>query len=55
MAIKILGGIVALSLVIAFVTPVLFKIKDVSLLAVIVIGILMMLIDLLQSLKSKDD
>ena len=55
MAIKILGGIVALSLVIAFVTPVLFKIKDISLLVVIVIGILMMLIDLWQSLKSKDD
>ena len=55
MAIKIVGGIVALLLVIAFVTPVLFKIKDPALMVVIIIGILMMLIDLLQSLQSKDD
>ena len=55
MIIKVIGGVVALSLVIAFVTPVLFKIKDPALFAVIVLGILMMLIDLRQSLQSKDD
>jgi len=55
MVIKILGGVVALSLVIAFLLPPLIKLKDVALGAVIVIGIVMMLVDLWQTLKSEED
>ncbi len=55
MAIKILGGVVALTLVIAFLLPPLLKLKDVALGAVIIIGIVMMLVDLWQSLQSKED
>ena len=55
MPIKIFAGIVAVALMIAFLSPVVFKLKDVPLGVIILIGIAMMLIDLLQSLKSKDD
>lgn len=54
MAIKILGGVVALSLVIAYLLPPLVKLKDVALGAVIVIGIVMMLVDLWQSLQKEE-
>lgn len=54
MAIKILGGVVALSLVIAYLLPPLVKLKDVALGAVILIGIAMMLIDLWQSLQKEE-
>lgn len=54
MAIKILGGLVALSLVITYLVPVVLKLKDWALGAVIVIGIVMMLVDLWESLQSKE-
>ena len=54
MAIKILGGVLALSLVIAYLLPVVFKLKDWALGAVIITGIAMMLIDLWQSLKKEE-
>jgi hypothetical protein len=55
MPIKIFAGIVAIVLMIAFLSPVVFKLKDIPLGVVILIGIVMMLIDLGQSLKSKED
>ena len=55
MAIKILGGVVALSLVMAYLLPPLVKLKDFALGTVIVIGIVMMLIDLWQTLRSEKD
>jgi len=55
MLIKYFAAVVALVLVIAFLVPVVLKLKDVALGVVISIGIAMMLVDLLQSLKSKDD
>lgn len=55
MPIKIFAAIVAIVLLLAFVTPVVIKLKDISLGVVIAIGVAMMLVDLLQSLKSKDD
>jgi hypothetical protein len=55
MPIKIFAGIVAIVLMIAFLSPVVFKLKDISLGVVILIGITMMLIDLWQSLQSEDD
>lgn len=55
MAVKILGGLVAIGLVLSFLLPPLLKLKDVALGAVIVVGIVMMLVDLWQSLQSKED
>ena len=55
MPIKIFAAIVAVALLLSFLTPVVFKLKDVALGVVIVIGIAMMLVDLWQSLQSKDD
>ena len=55
MAIKILAGIIATILVLAFLAPPVLKLQDVALGAVILIGVVMMLVDLWQSLQSKDD
>lgn len=55
MNVKIAAGVVAAALVIGFLLPPVFKLKDVALGIVILAGIAMMLVDLLQSLKSKDD
>ncbi len=55
MPIKIFAGIVAVTLMIAFLVPVVFKLKDISLGVVILIGLGLMLVDLWQSLQSKDD
>jgi len=52
---KILAGVVAMALAVAFLLPPVLKLKDVALGIVISIGVAMMLLDLLQSLKSKDD
>jgi hypothetical protein len=55
MAFKILAGVVAMVLMIAYLAPPIFKLKDVALAIVIVIGVVMMLVDLVQSLQSKED
>ena len=55
MAFKILAGVVAMVLMIAYLAPPIYKLKDVALAIVIAIGIVMMLVDLVQSLQSKDD
>jgi hypothetical protein len=55
MPIKFFAAVVAVILVVGFLSPVVLKLKDVALGIVISIGIVMMLADLLQSLKSKDD
>jgi len=55
MPIKIFAAIVAVALMLAFLTPVVLKLKDIALGVIILIGVAMMLIDLGQSLKSKDD
>ena len=55
MPIKIFAAIVAVALLLALLTPGVFKLKDVALGVIILIGIVMMLVDLAQSLKSKDD
>jgi hypothetical protein len=54
MAFKILAGVVAMVLMIAYLAPPIYKLKDVALAIVISIGIVMMLVDLVQSLQ-KDD
>jgi len=55
MAFKILGGIIAIILMVAFLAPPVLKLQDLALSGVILIGIVMMLVDLWQSLQSKDD
>ena len=54
MGLKIFAGVVAVVLMVAYLLPLLLKLKEVSLGAVIVIAVAMMLVDLLQSLKSKE-
>ena len=55
MPFKILAGVVAVALMFAYLLPPVLKLKDFALGAVICIGIAMMLVDLWQSLQSKDD
>ena len=55
MAIKIFAAIVALLLFVSYVVPMVLKLKDVALGIIILIGIAMMLVDLGQSLRAKDD
>ncbi len=54
MIIKVLGGLVAVSLVLAYLLPFIFKLKEVSLGAVIVIGLIMMLVDLWDSFQKEE-
>jgi hypothetical protein len=54
MPIKILAALVAVVLVLAFLVPIAWKLKEVSLAAVMLIGVVLMLIDLAQSLKKPD-
>ena len=55
MGLKILAGIVGAGLLLAYVGPVVLKLKDIPLLIVAGLGIGMMLIDFWQSLRAKDD
>ena len=55
MAFKILASIVAAALLIIFIGPVVVKLKDVALSAVVLIGVSMMVVDIWHSLRSKDD
>lgn len=55
MLFKILAGLVAVVLMFGYLLPPVFKLQDLALGLVICIGITLMLIDLVQSLKSKDD
>ena len=55
MGIKIAAGLVAVVLMLGYLLPPVFKLKDVELGIVILADLAMMLVDLWQSLKSKDD
>ncbi|MDH3513658.1 MAG: hypothetical protein OEM83_02170 [Gammaproteobacteria bacterium] len=55
MTLKIIAGLVALILLLVYLGPVVFKLWDPALNIVILIGFAMMLIDLWQSLQSKND
>ena len=54
MALKIFAGIVAVVLMLAYLLPLVLKLKEASLVVVIGIALTMMLVDLVQSLKSRD-
>lgn len=55
MVLKVIAGIVAAALLLVFIGPVVVKLKDVALSCVVLIGVVMMLVDIWQSLQSKDD
>ena len=55
MAIKIFSGIVAVILMLVYLTPVMLKLRDSALILVMLVGIALMLVDLWQSLRSKND
>ena len=55
MGLKIFAGIVAVGLMLAYVLPLVIKLKEVSLVVVIGIALTMMLVDLVQSVKSRED
>ena len=55
MVFKIFAALVATVLMIAFLAPVVVKLQDVPLGVVVAIGVVMMLVDLWQSLQAKED
>lgn len=55
MLIKIIAGIVGALLLLVYMAPVVLRLKEVSLWVIVLIGIGMMLVDLWQSLQSKED
>ena len=55
MIFKIVAGIIAAALLIVFVGPVVIKLKDVALSAVVLIGLTMMIVDIWHDMRTKDD
>jgi len=55
MPLKIIAGIVGTALLLAYVSPVVLRLKEISLWCVFLLGMGMMLVDLWQSLRAKDD
>lgn len=55
MIFKYIAGVVALALMLAYLLPPVFKLKEIDLGIVIIIGVAMAAVDLWQSFKSKDD
>lgn len=55
MGFKILSGLVAAAMLIVFIGPVVIKLQDVALSVVVLIGVVMMIVDMLQALKSNED
>ena len=55
MAFKVVAGILAAALLIAYLGPVVLKLRDPALTFVAIIGVILMLVDLWQSLQSKND
>ena len=55
MPVKLFSAVVAVALMLSFIGAIVFKLKEVALGAVALIGIVMMLIDLWQSLQKRDE
>lgn len=55
MALKIIAGIIAITLMLVYLSPVVLKLMDPALTIVVAAGVVMMLVDFWQSLKSKED
>lgn len=54
MAFKIIASIVAAALLLIFISPVVVKLQDVALSAVVLIGVVLMVADIWQSLREAD-
>jgi hypothetical protein len=52
---KIIAGILAAALLLTYMAPVVLRLKDTALWIIAGIGVVMMLVDLWQSLQSKED
>lgn len=55
MPLKIFAGVVGVVLLLAYIAPVVVKLKEIALWCVALLGVAMMLVDLWQSLRSKED
>ena len=55
MILKIAAGILAVALMLVYLGPVVLKLMDPALTVVVVAGLVMMLVDLWQSLQSKEE
>ena len=55
MILKTIAGLIGAGLLLVYMAPVVWRLQDVALWIVAFIGVAMMLVDLWQSLKSKDD
>jgi len=55
MPVKIFSAAVAVALMLAYLAPVVLKMKEIPLGVVLLIGFVMMLVDLWQSLQAKED
>lgn len=55
MAFKILAGVVAMVLMLGYLLAPVFKLKELDLAIAIILGMTLAVIDLVQSMKSKDD
>jgi hypothetical protein len=54
MIFKILAGLIAVALVLIYLAPPVYKLRDIELGVVVAIGVVLMLIDLWQSLRKED-
>ena len=54
-ALKIFAGVIAVALVLIYLAPVVLKLREPALTVVVLCGVVMMLVDLWQSLRAKDD
>jgi hypothetical protein len=54
MILKVLAGLLAVVLVVIYLIPPVYKLMDIELGAVVAIGLVMMLVDLVQSLRKED-
>ena len=52
---KIVSGVIAVVLVLGYVGPVVIRVAEPALVVVILVGVGLMLLDLWQSIQSKDD
>lgn len=55
MILKVLAALLAVVLVVIYLIPPVYKLREIELGVVVAIGLTLMLVDLWQSLKSKDD
>jgi len=54
MILKIVAALIAVALVLIYLAPPVYKLREIELGVVVLIGVLMMLIDLWQSLRKED-